>query len=56
MKMEIEISIDTTEENNQIYISDENSTGCSYTIGQGMTVNDAVLKALKHYLEFNAWK
>lgn len=49
---EITISVDTSQDFQQIFISEECSSGCSYDIPKGLSINDAIVKALRNYLEF----
>lgn len=49
--MEFTVSIDTSLDSKQIFISEENSSGCSYTIGKGQDVYSAVVSAVKNYLQ-----
>lgn len=50
--MEFTVSVDTSLDSKQIYISEENSSGCSYTIGKGQDVYSAVVSAVKNYLQY----
>ena len=49
--MEFTVSVDTSLDSKQIFISEENSSGCSYTISKGQDVYSAVVSAVKNYLQ-----
>ena len=49
---EITISVDTSQDFQQIFISEEYSSGYSYDVPKGLSINDAIIKALRNYLEF----
>lgn len=51
---EFTVEVDTSLDSKQIYISEENSSGCVYTISKEQSLNDAIVSAVKNYLQYEA--